>query len=150
MWFNVIVALSNLSAFRAISLAYEHGDVWTFRALAFVAFFSFVSHLVENHKHGMSGIGLSQTWSYLLNRMDLLGVFLTAGRFMYLFAQNPSVYINTPYIWIFALPIWALLAASEYDKYNPELRTQYVILHCAWHCCIFKLMYRFLLLTYAL
>lgn len=70
---NYIVALSNLPILCPLKLAIMNGDYWTGASIGFVGSMSFISHLIENHKHGMEGIGLSKQVSYLLNRFDVLG-----------------------------------------------------------------------------
>ena len=53
---NVIVALSNYPAILPINTALDNRDFGTFAVINFVATASFISHLFENHKHGMPGV----------------------------------------------------------------------------------------------
>lgn len=88
---NLIVALSNFTCLDPIWKSYDQGDdIITFCSISFVSLASFVSHLFECHKHGMPGIsGFLNAYpmeevSYVLNRFDVLGVFLLFGRMLYL------------------------------------------------------------------
>lgn len=72
MWENLIVAVSNFPAIYPIITCYQNQDYITLITIGFVAIASLLSHVVENHKHGMPGIGVSNQISYLLNRFDVL------------------------------------------------------------------------------
>jgi hypothetical protein len=138
---NWLVALTNLAAIYPIWITTSNGDIVSAMLLSHVAIASFVSHLFECHKHGMPGNGLSPHTSYLLNRWDGLACLLTTLRFIQLY----SFYYGTR--WMPILSQWIpcsslaigfiLLRISEYDKYNPELKTRYIICHCAWHTAVF-------------
>jgi len=144
---NLIVAFSNLPAILPISTAYNHDDFWSTATICFVAVASFVSHLFENHKHGMPGvlslIGIypSPRFSYFLNRLDVLGVGLTSLRFGYLcllkYGVSLSFLINYPHLTFMLLVTICFNLMSEYDKYNPNLKFDYMITHCIWHISIF-------------
>ncbi|AGF84914.1 hypothetical protein QJ854_gp868 [Moumouvirus goulette] len=145
---NIIVGISNLPAYYAIKLSYINHDYLTCSSLMFVATASVISHIVENHKHGMSGVGFSKTTSYILNRFDVLGCALNIARFGYLYyskyGMNFDIFMrNKSYIYFF-LVSFLLLRISEYDKYNPELKNIYVVTHCLWHISIFTFIYGFL------
>nr|AEX62301.1 hypothetical protein mv_L96 [Moumouvirus Monve] len=145
---NIIVGLSNLPAYYAIKLSFDNGDYLTSAALLFVAKASFISHLVENHKHGMTGVGFSKKISYVLNRFDVMGCILNIMRFSYLYYSKYGMsydilFDNKSYIY-FGLITFLFLRISEYDKYNPKLKNIYIVTHCLWHVSIFTFIYCFL------
>ncbi|XWV26323.1 hypothetical protein QJ857_gp0751 [Tupanvirus soda lake] len=141
---NLIVALSNLPCVYPLYKAYVHNDIYTTTAIAFVSFASFVSHLVENHKHGMPGIGFSTTTSYILNRFDVAGCVMIGTRLAYLYYKKYGYSVNglkqhSLLLWL-GLSMVAILKISEYDKYNPKFKTMYIATHCLWHIGIFTTM----------
>lgn len=145
---NLLVAVSNIPCLYPIYVAMTNKDYLTTAALTFVSGASFTSHLVENHKHGMPGIGFSKTVSYYLNRLDVLGCILVSSRLAYLYWQNHglnfNLIINNKLTFaIYLLPI-IFLRISEYDKYNAALRNRYIITHCIWHISVFTMIGRFL------
>ena len=145
---NLIVALSNIPAIYPIYLASRQKDYLTVAALGFVGLASFTSHLVENHKHGMSGIGFSPKVSYILNRFDVLGCALVAMRFSYLYYNKYGLSLNIVLqnkvlFFSFLIP-FIFLRISEHDKYNPKLKNIYIITHCLWHITIFDSMASFM------
>jgi len=145
---NLIVAFSNLPCVYPLYIAYTNNDILTFGAIAFVSTASFVSHLIENHKHGMPGIGFSENISYIANRFDVLGCIGVISRFAYIFYKkygfNAEI-IKQNYMLVFCASLCMMcLRISEYDKYNPELRTMYISTHTIWHMGIFSVMGKFL------
>lgn len=143
------MALTNIPAISPIYTTFMKGDSLTLVSIAFVALASFVSHLVENHKHGMPGLEYgflkSQTISYVLNRIDVIGCYLALARFGYLLVYHQSYVIYITWVDQFQLALaLALLCISEYDKYNPALKPIYIMTHSAWHVYIFYLMHKFL------
>lgn len=133
---NIFVALTNFPVVLPVITAYEHGDVFTACVIAYVGLASFVSHLAENHKHGMAGIGFSQRTSYLLNRLDVLGCGLTIMRLGYLYYMRHGVGIVDSRMLILFVPI-VFLQISEYDKYNPALKNVYILYHSIWHTTVY-------------
>ncbi len=143
---NILVALTNLPAILSIRIAWMKGDTLTMLTLINVGLASFASHLFENHKHGMPGLGLSSQVSYYLNRLDVIGCSLTTLRLGYLYYQKYGITIF-PIKYkdiVFALISFLLLRISEYDKYNSRLKWIYLPFHSLWHISIFILMHRFL------
>ena len=145
---NLLVALSNAPCYFPINTALANNDRITFGALAFVSSASFLSHLVENHKHGMPGIGFSKKVSYFLNRLDVLGCLVVSSRFSYLYftkygLSNSPLLDNKLFILASVIPL-IFLRISEYDKYNYRLKNVYIITHCIWHVSIFAVMNYFL------
>ena len=72
---NIIVSFTNFAAFLPILTAAKQGDDITSFTLIFAFSTSFFFHLIENHKHGMPGIGFSRFTSKFWNNMDLISVF---------------------------------------------------------------------------
>jgi hypothetical protein len=145
---NLLVAISNLPALSVIKRSFLYGDYYTTTVVSFVSSMSFVSHLIENHKHGMPGIGFSQKISYIFNRLDVLGAALTISRFVYLYyskyGTNFDILIENSNFNILFVFAFFMLAVSEYDKYNKKLKSIYILTHSIWHISIFTLMDHFL------
>lgn len=146
---NLIVSISNFSCVYPLYLCYKNKDIWSGLAIGFVSTFSILSHLVENHKHGMIGIGgFSKETSYILNRFDVLGCGISMVRFGYLyykkFGWNLYPLFSDKYLVELAIISFFFLRISEYDKYNPRLKNRYIITHCIWHIGIFIAMGDFL------
>ena len=144
---NSIVASSNILCILPIRTAFRHNDWITTSIISFVSCASFVSHLAENHKHNMPGIGLSKRTSYILNRIDVLGAILTVFRLSYLLYnklntidQFMSVILNNKYFILGSITSGIMGYVSEYDKYNLRYRNMYIITHSIWHLLIFWLM----------
>ena len=114
---------------------------------AFVGSFSFLSHLAENHKHGMPGIGFSPNVSYILNRFDVLGVVLVALRMIYLYYWKRGIsitlFLENPYLTSLLILAVACNLISEHDKYNQELKWRYIVCHSIWHTSIFWIANKF-------
>jgi hypothetical protein len=147
-WENILVACTNYPAIYSIKQAFWANDTITFIVLLFVALASFISHLVENHKHGMNGIGLSTKVSFYLNRVDIIACICVIFRLIYLYCAkygtNINILLKNKYkVLIMITPI-IFLAISEYDKYNHNLKTLYIIMHSLWHISIFVVINIFL------
>ena len=137
---NVLLAISNWVIYMPMYKSYYADDYLTTLCLLFVGSMSFLSHLVENHKHGMPGIGFSRKMSYILNRCDVIACIFTLARFGYLsyfVSLNKEIYFN-------ALLALICMIISEYDKYNIKLKSRYVYFHIMWHTLIFYSMDMFL------
>ena len=135
---NILVALSNLPSLYPIYLSLNHKDYLTTFSLLFVSTFSFLSHLVENHKHGMPGIGVPRAISHFLNRLDVLGCLFVSSRLAYLYYNKFGFAIgqHKTLLLIHSLP-FIPLRISEYDKYNLNLKPMYIVTHSLWHISIF-------------
>lgn len=144
---NLLVALSNYPVLDVINLAYARGDVLTLTIVSYVGLGSFLSHLFENHKHGMPGWYLSQETSYALNRIDVSGVILTIARFGYLYyckyGLTYAVLMENTLLVCLALVGVMLNLLSEHDKYNANLKWLYIPTHALWHIIIFSCMTMF-------
>lgn len=138
------IYLSHLPIYTAII----NNDYLSATAIGYVATASLISHLIENHKHGMVGIGLSQKTSYFLNRLDVLGCLLAGIRLLYIYYDkygfNTTIIMqNKVQLLCYLLPLLPL-CISEYDKYNPKLKIMYIITHAIWHISIFLIINSFL------
>lgn len=145
---NVFMALSNIPIIPALLLTYQHDNI-TFIALLFVGIASSISHLVENHKHCMKGIGCSVRTSYVWNRLDVLGCVMVLARMLYLIYVNCTAFTTAiAMLFILLVPIYACNIISEYDKYNPQRKRQYILFHSLWHAMIYIWLYGFLKLNF--
>lgn len=172
---NFIVAISNYPAIQLFQTVCHQEDSITAFLVSFVSIMSFLSHLFENHKHGMSGMKLewlginyrsSVEVSYFLNRCDVLGVIILGIRFIFLYYNEYGVDINPLFINTISDKSYIALLInntnlistgliclsfniiSEYDKYNPKLKYLYIVTHSIWHYSIFMLadiFYRYVL-----
>lgn len=148
MWANIFVAATNFPVFVPVATAMARRDMLTAITISYVGAASFLSHLVENHKHGMPGIGFSKKTSYLLNRLDVLGCILVGVRFGYLYLVKYGFSIgiildNKLLFSSFCIP-FIFMRISEYDKYNPALKNMYIATHSIWHLTIFMVIDVFL------
>ena len=145
MFENMFLAHSNWVAVYPLTLMARSSDWRSFVCLLNVALASYYSHLFECHKHGMPGNGLSPRVSYLLNRWDVVGVYIFAMHFgiMYLDRYGPTMW---PMVGDGAWPLFlslliamVFLRISEYDKYNADRKNTYIVTHTVWHVSIFTL-----------
>lgn len=148
---NILVAGSNVFGLCPIMRSYQRQDYITTGAIGFVTGASFLSHLIENHKHGMPGLacfGFSTNTSYFLNRLDILGCILVSCRLGYLYLKKHSLslrpILNSKYLLIGSLFALSLNLISEYDKYNINLKGMYIMTHICWHTSIFLIIDKFL------
>ena len=78
---NLIVALTNFPALLSIKKTLLHDDYKTCGILIFLTTWSVISHLIQNHKHNMPGIGnFSISTSKLTNYLDIVGSVLIGFR----------------------------------------------------------------------
>lgn len=145
-----MVALTNLPALVPIFTAYSNNDLWTCAALCFVATASFISHLVENHKHGMPGFlrGVSVHQSLMWMRIDQLACDVVLLRFLVLLFLHPSwpqsLFTIMYKEGVTLACLFTTLQVSEYDKYNPTLKHAYIFARSWWHIEIFFFLNRIL------
>lgn len=146
---NLWMCLNNLPALLPISIASHYNDRITAGCITFVSSMSAISHLLENHKHGMPGfISISKSCSYFFNRLDVLGSIMTITRFMYIYYQKYGMSVD-PLIKNKGIVLMALLSMlcnmiSEYDNQNVFLKNRYLLLHSIWHITIYPIMYLYL------
>ena len=137
---NLLVAVSNVTVLWPLLTSWYKRDYLTFGSLLFAGASSFISHLFESHKHGMYGFGCPHHISYLLNRMDVVGVALTTSRLLYLFGNKYGLDFSTyPWTLIFKFGLsFCLNAISEWDK-TPSTKRIFLLSHIPWHLIIFYL-----------
>ena len=70
MYLNLILAFSNIFAFYPVYYSYIKNDIITMLIILAVSIASVISHLFENHKHGMPGMQFSKTIIHFLNVID--------------------------------------------------------------------------------
>lgn len=135
---NILLCLSNFTAYFPITKACNNGDIITSLVLGFVAGASVVSHLFESHKHGMSGFGIDAKVSYMLNRFDVLGCVLVALRagylYWYKYGLSSDGLIANPLLTVATVVALALNAISEHDK---DEKKYFILTHTLWHLSIF-------------
>ena len=146
---NLFVALTNFPIVLPLRAALKNRDYVTVFTVGFVGVASFLSHLVENHKHEMPGflslfgIDFPLEWSYGLNRCDVLGVILVSLRFGQIYHQRfgwcfrPIIQKGCLVKWVFAVCL------NLFSEHGTELKWVYLITHCAWHFWVFVLMEEF-------
>ena len=86
---NLLVSLTNLTCLLPLYTTIINKDYYTFMSILFVSLASVISHLVENHKHGMPGyIVTTKLTSYYWNKLDVFGCLIIICRLSYLFYNN--------------------------------------------------------------
>ena len=152
--YNVIIAFSNFAAIPALHLSLTYP--LTFIPLVFTFGASFISHLFESHKHGLSGFNCPPQVSYILNRFDVFGCILLTMRLLYLYYSryqwNLSPFFSDPYLPMFTIFafIFSILSEhqywmnSDYNAYSESYKRLYLITHCLWHILIFNVIHRLL------
>jgi len=134
---NILVASTNIVALYPINTSLSNKDYLTASIITFTAVASFISHLFESHKHGMTGFGCSPYYSYLLNRLDVFGVIVLGVRVAYhtYFYERIEAILHLN---IIAITMATLLVGflSEIDK-NTDTKLLFVVLHSIWHCMAF-------------
>lgn len=97
MLLNIFVAATNAPGVLPIMRSYNSRDYLTCGCLIFAVGMSAISHLVENHKHGMPGIpGVNKSISMLTNQLDRAGVVLLTSRLLWLASRDVKIIINNP------------------------------------------------------
>ena len=144
---NVWMSANNILSIVPIYKSYTKKDYITTGTIGFVSFMSVISHLAENHKHGMLGIGWRTNTSYILNKLDVAGSIMVIVRFAYLYYNKYGTIIpkvRHRSICLMSLFAVIFMKISEYDKYNDQLRSMYIIFHSIWHLSIYPIMNKFL------
>lgn len=141
---NICIAFTNIASLPVIMKSMHEKDEITKNILIFVSLSSFVSHLIEKHKHGMTSFSfITNDMSYFMNRMDVLGCFMTIIRFILLFYKKYGLNVNKaidyPY---YLLPIcFCFNILSEFDK-TQSTKKIYIICHSIWHLSVFYILDR--------
>src|SRR5258708_11884545 len=120
---NLWMCFNNLPVIFPLYTTYKGNDYITFGSILYVSSMSAISHLLENHKHGMPGFfNISPSLSYFFNRLDVLGSVLTVCRMAYLYYKKYSfnIYplIHNYQLLMLLLISFACLKISEYDNQN--------------------------------
>lgn len=126
---NLILAVTNLVGILPIFKCLDNDDTITFGILSYMVAISTISHLVENHKHNMPGIGYSKKVSRILNNMDIGMCFITAMRLLF-------VASNIRYYSLMGITLINIVSGSRSNS-----RTEYVIYHSMWHILIYLYIY---------
>ena len=148
---NIIVALTNYPALKAIDTAFGNNDPLTALLIGFAGSASFISHLVENHKHNMPGFfpNCSHKTSYLLNRVDVLGVVVLGIRVTSLYYHHygisPIFFTRYPVFTGCLLLSCGLNLISERWDYVASRKKLFILTHSLWHLSIFSLLNIFLI-----
>ena len=143
---NIIVAASNFTCILPLIASYVKKDFISFTIFSFVSLASITSHLIENHKHGMPGMGFNKSTSYILNRLDVMGCIFTIIRFviMYYGKYGLNIYemiVNNTSVFALGIIMMLISIMSEHDKYNANKKIFYIISHSIWHIGIYFVMY---------
>ena len=152
---NLVVAFSNIFFLFPFCLSIQYNDYITAFCVGILTMASFTSHLVECHKHFMSGMSyFSEKISVQLNWFDRFGVALVALRFIimiFTFSLDnvyllPFYYLNSEImIIIITLFVGGL---SQYQLPREYKWKHYIPLHCLWHILVARQMYYVLLILY--
>ena len=147
------MCVNNLPALIPLYRSYMYKDRITCGTILYVSSMSAISHLLENHKHGMPGFfNSSSNLSYFFNRLDVIGSGLTIFRFAYLYYEkygfNINQLINNYQLIIITVLSFSCLRISEYDQYNSDLKNRYILFHSLWHLSIYSIMDYFLKIIY--
>lgn len=133
--YNFLLSISNFPIIFPLITTYSNNDNITFISIFFVGLMSFLSHLVENHKHDMKGIGFSKKISYILNRLDVLGCLIVSIRFLQLYYYNYARFLNSQFYIMLSISLsFNLISAKSKTKFI------YIISHILWHISIFLIM----------
>lgn len=131
---NLIVASTNCLAYFPIITSFNQEDYLTCFLLVFVATASFISHLVQNHKHDMPGMfDFSHNISIWTNYLDILGCILVVNRLLHLFYERWKWNKELILIIYHFVLAYALNLVSE----NTISKNTFIICHSLWHLLIF-------------
>ena len=148
---NLVVAFSNIFFIFPMYLSLKNSDYLTWASVTFVAFASFISHLVENHKHNMSGPPclsekISRKISLQTNFMDRIAVFFVSLRFVILYYTYDFYVPNNEFLLIMITAMIGLLGQCEIPIEYKWIH--YIPLHSMWHILVARQMYIILKLMY--
>lgn len=133
---NILTAITNITFYYPFLTSITRKDYITGYLILFAACASAISHLFESHKHKMIGFGTDPRVSYILNRVDVLGVILLVIRILYLAKALVIHGIDRDKLVLIiglGIPIFLLNLISEMD----EGYYYYLPLHCMWHLSVF-------------
>jgi len=134
---NVLVASSNAVAILPIRQAVLNQDWFTAGCIIVAAMMSFISHLFESHKHDQIGFGCEFRVSYILNRLDVAGVYLLVARMVAKLCAEVSFrkhVMTKAFIFILAVAVCLNLFSERTSRYL------FIVTHCVWHILAFALL----------
>jgi hypothetical protein len=162
---NLIVASSNIVFIYPFYVSVQHYPFLMTLLISTCAFFSFFSHLYENHKHDMGLSMHSQKFSYLLNRLDVvsacsLGIYTLFTIVPHNTGDNTSLF--GAMIWFMFLPLYlfrlsptltmltiiaAFFGILSETRVGYRSRRAYMLIHCIWHVLVFFVLGQWLMLA---
>lgn len=142
---NLITSLSNIVCLYPLKLSYDNNDNLTFYTLLFLFIASFVSHLIENHKHGMGDPYVSQNISYVLNRVDNVAAVMFAIRMIPIVLKVQYQIDRSDIVLTMITCCLGWISESEQTL---KTRTRYIICHSLWHIGAFLMINQILLIYY--
>lgn len=146
---NIVNAASNLPVVGVIKTSLSNKDYLTFGCALFIGIASPLSHLAENHKHGLAGVlGVSEKTSYLLNRMDVAAALTMFLRSLFIYYNryglDPTFFSKHKNFTMLLLIAGGLNLISERIPSVANNKIMYTITHSTWHFMIFSLFEYFL------
>ncbi len=135
---NIIVASTNLVGLIAYPLCETKLERF---ALLMAMGSSILYHLMENQKHGMSGLSktLSQPFYHqIFINFDRLSAILCVYVFL-----STKILTNPNLLTISVISAIGIICGvlSEIVFRHPYYKNQYIITHCIWHICAFMSVY---------
>ena len=163
-FFNLIVASSNIAFVYPLYVSIQFYPFLMTLLISSCAFFSFFSHLYENHKNDM-GLGIhSQQFSYLLNRLDVISALSLGVYTLFTIVPhntgNDSSLLDTM-LWFMFIPlnlfrldptltmvtiIAAFFGILSETRVGYSSRKAYMFIHCTWHVLVFFVLGQWLML----
>lgn len=138
---NIFTAFTNFAAFIPLYVCSKSGDDITYNLVFFAAVSSFYSHLFESHKHGMIGFGVPRSYSYFLNRVDVVAACLLFLRACFIFYGNYKNLSFSQISILFGVTSLSFICNKIGESETTiKTRTRYLILHNIWHVSIFSLL----------
>jgi hypothetical protein len=138
---NIFTAFTNFAALIPLYICSKSGDDTTSSLVFFAAVSSFFSHLFESHKHGMIGFGVPRSYSYYLNRVDVVAACLLFLRACFIFYGNyKNLSFNQMSILFGVTSLSFICNKIGESETTIKTRTRYLILHNIWHVSIFSLL----------
>lgn len=135
MFFEYANIISNLVAILPF---YYATTIRARLAILFVASCSMISHSFED---GTTRVYQNQVWKFW-NYCDVLGCLLLVG-VMICQAYMISIWeIEIPILLCIATALASFMnfVSSRYLRYDSSSQQEYVIMHTAWHMCIYVLL----------
>lgn len=135
---NIVTAMTNAEAIYPLYVCYKAGDPSMAYLVAVAATASLVSHLFENHKHGMEGFGFSRRISIATNVVDILASLIligTVGKMAWnLYLKGDSLFLAKIFACYGVCNVFLLLNESDYSA---STQRRYLVCHNIWHIGVF-------------